>query len=329
MRSSSPAAAVVIFLVVVTAVGCKRGEVGGEGQAQTTPEQAALQDLLKYAQQTGQTLEQLRDTLTQWQAAQEAEKGPSPVSMDLNVLSRLLDQARAEVQKRSANESLALITRMTRVSRCLLAELPGQQVAVRVERALSALSGDTPDAAMASQAILAAINVCVGSKDAALVPNVVKDLEAAKGALSSDISAARDRLFSVLEQCANDNAARWAYYMVKGLESAFEAVQREAWPVASAELEQVGELISKLRAAAAGTQAEKAAGEKTTAPEGASGGAAAPAASSAGGGSSAVSPQPPQQTRPPEPGPETGQERAPAGPAAHPQAPAGSLPPGR
>ncbi len=253
------AATVVAALFVLIAIfGCKRGEVTtAEGQG-PSQEEAALKDLLKYAQETGQTLEQLRQTLNEWKASQRAEEGPSSIEIDLDVLSLLLSQAKAAVDKHEAKQSINLIARMSRVARGLLAELPGQRVAVRVERALAALSKETPDVSAASEAILSAIDACLKAKDAPLVPNVVKELEAAKEATTTDPARAKEHLIAVLDACAKDQAARWAYYVVKGLEGAFNAVGREAWPVAKAELEQVGILVEKLRAAAKGQQAQQA-----------------------------------------------------------------------
>ena len=253
------AAIIAAIFVFAWFAGCKRGEVSTTMQTQQpSAEEAALKDLLKYAQQTGQTLEELQQTLSEWQASQRAEEGPSSIEQDLSVLKRLLSQAQAAVGKKATKESLNLIARMSRVARGLLAELPGQQVAVRVERALSALGQETPDASAATKAILSAIDACLKAKDAPLVPNVVKELEAAKQAATSDAQKAREHLMSVLDACANDQAARWAYYIVKGLEGAFGAVGREAWPVAKAELEQVGLLIDKLSAAARGQKAQAA-----------------------------------------------------------------------
>jgi hypothetical protein len=208
--------------------------------------------LLKYAQETGQTLAELRQNLAHWRAAQEQEAGPSSIAQDLEVLRFLLHRARSAVEQRQGAESAALLTRMSRVARALLAELPGQLVAVRVERALMALGQDSPDVARASAALLAATDVCLGARDAALVPNVVKDLEAARASLSKDPKQAQQQLEAVLAVCGRDEAARWAYFLVQGLTSAFEAVQREAWLVAEAELQQAEELVKKLEAARAG-----------------------------------------------------------------------------
>ena len=253
------AATVTMLLILISAFGCKRGEVTATAeQQQPSQEEAALKDLLKYAQATGQTLEQLQQTLNEWKASQRAEEGPSSIQLDLDVLASLLVQAKAAVDKQSVKESTSLIARMSRVARGLLAELPGQRVAVRVERALSALNKENPDVSAASEAILAALDACLKAKDAALVPNVVKELEAAKQAATQDPAKAKKHLMAVLDTCAKDQTARMAYYIVKGLEGAFGAVGREAWPVAKAELEQVGILIDKLRAAARGEKAEKA-----------------------------------------------------------------------
>jgi hypothetical protein len=240
-------------LGVMVGLGCQKSEVGAPSE-QEQASQKALADLLKYAQETGQTLEQLQQTLAQWRAAQQQEARVSPVETDLKVLRSLLATAQGAIENKSVDTSLAVLKRMNRVARGLLAELPGQRIALRVERALAALTGEAPEARAASEAILSALDASLNAPEAALVPNVASDLEAAKSAVASDAKAATQALLTVLDKCGRDRAATWAYYIVTGLDGAFEAVQREAWPVAKAELEQVAELIKKIEAAVAGGQ---------------------------------------------------------------------------
>lgn len=271
----------VFFAIMLIAAGCQKGEVSPPSAADEA-QQRALSELLKYAQETGQTLDDLRQTLARWRAAEQEKAAISPVRADVAVLSSLLSQATKAADNHDASACLAVLKRMSRVARNLLAQLPGQQVAVRVERALAAMAGEQPDVEQASAAILSALDVAINAREATLVPDVVNDLEAAKAAISSDASSARTSLLAVVEKCGRDKVAAWAYYIVEGLDNAFDAVQREAWPVVSAELEQVNNLIGRIRGAITGQGGEE---EKPAAAE-------APARPEAGAPSESASPAP-------------------------------------
>ncbi len=254
------------MMLTLGVTGCRTGEVSTQVE-QDQASKEALAELLKYAQETGQSLVQIQRNLDQWRAAQQQEAQISSVEADLAVLRSLLSNARAAVDNKQVDVALGLLKRMARVARGVMAELPGQRIALRVERALMSLSGDQPDGARAAQAILSALDATLNAREAALVPDVVKDLEAAKAAATSDAQAAKQHLMVVLDKCGKDQAATWAYFIVEGLDGAFGAVQREAWPVAAAELEQVEVLVKKLQTALAGA-GEAAAKPATETPGG-------------------------------------------------------------
>lgn len=252
-------ALLALICAAIAGTGCQTGKVT-QSQEEGQASQKALDDLLKYAQETGQTLGDLQQTLARWRAAEEQDTRVSAVAQDIRVLKSLLGSARAAIDSKQEEAALGLLKRMNRAARGLLAELPGQRIALRVERALMELKGDEPDGAAASEAILSALDAALNAREAALVPDVVKDLEAAKRAVTSDAKAATEMLLVVLGKCGSDDAAAWAYYLVEGLDGAFQAVQRKAWPVAAAELEQVEELLGKLDRAVSGAQQEPEAG---------------------------------------------------------------------
>ncbi|MCD6350957.1 MAG: hypothetical protein J7M26_02460 [Armatimonadetes bacterium] len=290
-------------------------------------DQKALQDLLRYAQETGQTLEQLQQTVARWQASQEEGAKKAAVATDLEVLSSLLAQARKAGEAKDAKAMRSALRRMNRMARGILAELPGQVIAQRAERALWALSKEPAETDAAAAAILYAVDAAVNAREPKLVPDVVGDLEAAKAAMGKDVEAAKTRLLSVEDKCGRDAAALKAYNTVVALEGAFQALQREAWPVVVAELEEVEILLKDLKQLAgvqpaqAEAQQEAGTGQQPAAPE--AGGAAnqpegnppaeaqTPGEPAAAGGGSAT---------PPEPG---GAAPAPAAPAA-PAAPSGA-----
>lgn len=301
----------MLVILVMVCLGCQRGQPpaqpGGSGTgAQASPQDQALQELLRYAQETGQTLEQVRQDLERL-AASQRERGASPVQTDLRVLSMLLSQAKEAIAAKDAATSQALLARMGRVARGLLAELPGQQAALRIERAVAFLSADAPDTAAARAALASAADALAQAKDTGLAPDIAKNLESARSLVDTKPEEARRWLEDALDKCASDKVATWAYYITLDLTSAFQAVQREAWLVAAAELDQVQALITKLQSAASVTPAPAQGQPQGTAP--AAGTEQAPAAAgeapsagpAAGGAAPGASAAPPanQQTAPP------------------------------
>jgi len=314
----------IVFLLLGVPFGCQRGQpptqpggVGGGGQAASAQEQA-LQELLKYAQETGQTLEQVRQDLERL-AATQRERGTSAVQTDLHVLSVLLNQAREAVAAKDSAKSQALLARMGRVGRGLLAELPGQKAALCIERAVAFLSAEVPDTAAARAALASAADALAQAKDTGLVPNVGKSLESARGLIDTKPEEARRWLEAALDECAKDKVATWAYNITLDLTSAFQAVQREAWLVAAAELDQVQTLITRLQSAASATPAPAvpAQGQQPgVAPAGGGGQAQTPpAGETLGSGGASGSPAPSAA-------PAAGQQLPPSGDATAPSAPA-------
>ncbi|MCX7598298.1 MAG: ATP-dependent Clp protease proteolytic subunit, partial [Armatimonadetes bacterium] len=325
----------LIVILVMVLLGCQRGQPPAQpgtsgGGTQASAQDQALQELLKYAQETGQTLEQVRQDLERL-AASQRERGASPVLTDLRVVSVLLTQAREALAAKDSAKSLALLARMGRVGRGLLAELPGQQAALRIERALTFLSADAPDAAAARAALASVADVLAQAKDTGLAPDIAKSLESARSLIDTKPEEARRWLEDALDKCANDKVATWAYQITLGLTSAYQAVQREAWLVAAAELDQVQALITKLQSAAAVTPAAPA-------PQGSAEGQPPSAAPAQGQQAAPATGQTPG-TAPaaPSPGASSGTGGAPAAPGAGqqpatpspqtPQSPATSQPP--
>jgi hypothetical protein len=188
------------------------------------------------------------------------------VQPDLKVLGALLGWARKSATSKDPTNANAWLVRANRMARAILAELPAQQVAVQIERALAADAAQPADTATASAAIGAAIDLLTKTPDQALAPDVLQRLQAVKDRVVSDPLNAAEELQALLAQCASDKAANWAYQITLSLSGATEAVGREAWPVVTAEIEQAEALLAKIGDAATGTPAP-AAGTAPAAPK--------------------------------------------------------------
>jgi hypothetical protein len=277
--------ALLVAAMLVAGLGCQRGEVpagvaapASQGQPTVNPQDQALQELLRYAQETGRTLEQVRQDLEQLAVTQK-EGANAAAQADLAVLAELVTQAKERVGAKDAAQAGGLLTRMGRVARSVLAEMPAQKAAVQAERALSALGAATPDTARAARAIAAGLDE-VSRVGGLVSADVTTDLKGAAESLQTKPDDARKWLAAALDACAADRAAVWAYYMTLELTGAYQDVQREAWGAAAAQLDQVQAWITGLQSAAASqTPAAGATGTGTTA-----GGSGTGAAQGATGG---------------------------------------------
>jgi hypothetical protein len=234
--------------------------------------------------------------LTQPQPAAQTA-APASVQPDLKVLGWLLGWAKKSAASQDPSSTGEWLKQSNRVARAVLAELPAQSVAVDLERAITAVSAQTPDTAAAGAALGAAVDLLAQTPDQTLVPaDVAARLKALKDQVASDPAKSMDELNALLVICGQDKPSTCAYQIGKCLDDAGDAIGREAWPVVTAEIEQAETLMKKIGDAAAGTAAvgtaPPAAGTGTGSEAGTApaSGVSAPAAGSAASGAGAKAP---------------------------------------
>lgn len=235
--------------------GCQHGPVPSattqEGQKQAAGESEQdkmLKEILEYQQKTGNSLESLIKEIERRKALEQQAMGPSPLERDLLVARALLVSVRRSVSSEDRDGALATLRRLAVTVDVMQAETPAAQIRTYLERAAFALQGSTlgVEADVASASILAALDVALKSPNAALVPPIVQELEAAKndvdGGKYKEALGAIQRLIAtadghasvrILDQCA------------AGVRGAREAMERDAGLVVLAELDQLSDLFNR------------------------------------------------------------------------------------
>lgn len=260
--------------------GCQHGPLpagappsGGQQQASAESEQdRMLKEILEYQQKTGSSLESLIKEIERRKAVEQQALGPSPLERDLLVARALLVNVRRSVSSEDRDGAKAFLRRLTVTIDAMQAETPAAQIRTYLERAAFALQGSTlgVEADVASACVLASLEVALKSPNAALVPPIVQELEAAKksvdGGNYKDALAAIQQLIGT----ADDHASvRMLDQCSGGVRGARDAMERDAGLVVLAELDQLSDLLNRfstmLKAAPAAPPAQAQPAEATNA----------------------------------------------------------------
>lgn len=259
----------VCFALLVS--GCQHGPLpagtpppGGQQQASAESEQdRMLKEILEYQQKTGSSLESLIKEIERRKALEQQALGPSPLERDLLVARALLVSVRRAVSSEDRDGAKAFLRRLTVTIDAMQAETPAAQIRTYLERAAFALQGSTlgVEADVASACVLASLEVALKSPNAALVPPIVQELEAAKK--SVDGGNYKDALTAIqqLIGTADDHASvRMLDQCSGGVRGARDAMERDAGLVVLAELDQLSDLLNRfstmLKAAPAAAPAQ-------------------------------------------------------------------------
>jgi cell wall-associated NlpC family hydrolase len=145
----------------------------------------------------------------------------------------------------------AALARLKRVLLGLAAELPGTLVVQHVDRALYIIRAQQSIASQefmaASVSLLAASEAAVNGRPAALVPDVLKDIESAKAAVDKgNAEEAVKTLQTVIEKATTHPAAGVVNKALASVRGGEEALFRQAWPVVVAELTELDNRLAEL-----------------------------------------------------------------------------------
>jgi len=215
----------------------------------STEQQQLLEEILDYTKQTGSTLEQLAEEARRREALEQAPRGVTAIDDDLQVAKALVAAARSAATSREAEPTAARLHRLHPTVGALRAELPAAAIAQHLERALVAINNlPAQDAANAASAsLLAAIDTAMQAP-APLVPEVVKAVERAKTSVDQQrLEDAGPQMLEILKQLRADTTVRMLDGLVAGARGAEEALNRRAWPVVVAELDQLDVMLGELQ----------------------------------------------------------------------------------
>ena len=215
----------------------------------STEQEQLLEEILEYTKQTGSTLEELAEEARRREALAQAPSGVGAVDEDLRVAKALVAAARSGAANKQAEETTAALGRLVATLRALRAEIPAAVIAQHLERALIAISNLPAQQAVsaASSSLLAAIDTAVQAP-APLVPEVVDSIERAKEKVDDEqLQQAAEQVMEILDQLRDDATAELLDSASGSMRGAQDALQRAAWPVLIAELDQLEAMLSQLQ----------------------------------------------------------------------------------
>jgi hypothetical protein len=298
----------VVIALALTVVGCQRGPLptGGAGSTQTTSasgdQQKLLEDILKYQQDTGSTIDGLVKEIEQRKAQEATAAGPSPLQRDLAVARGLLVAVRRAVNNEDRESALRYLRRLGESVAVMQGETPAALICTHLERASTALQGSAAgvEADVASASVLAAMNVALKGPDAPLVPNINLGPELEKVKARIDKGEYKDALKGIeqfIGTVLSHDSIKALDHAAAGVRGAREAMERDAGLVVLAELDQLSDGLNRFatsvrgqpqaaEAAAAGGEAKKGEAAPAKAEE------AAPVAAPAAANEAAPAPEP-------------------------------------
>jgi hypothetical protein len=229
-------------LLLLPLCGCQRS-TGAPGQAAQDEQANQAQVLAEIKSAQEQTARDLAD-MKQRQELEAREQAEPPVVRDLPVARAAADDAVKAVQSKNAEVAAAALKRLKRALESLAFELPGAIIARGADRALYDVQSQraigSKDFVDATLEIESAIGARATSGPAALVPDVLNDLEAAKKAVVAGNADDAIRLLgAIIERAMDLPAAAALSNALAAVRGAEEALQRQAWPVVAAELEEI------------------------------------------------------------------------------------------
>ncbi len=148
MRIIGSVVAVVLSILVI--VGCQPEQQVAppvpptppvpQGPQISTEQQQLLEQVQKYTEQTGTTLEELIEEAKRREALAEVPAGVTAIDEDLGVAEALVELTRSGAASKQARKTTATLGRLGATLTALRAEIPAAVMAQHLERALAAIS---------------------------------------------------------------------------------------------------------------------------------------------------------------------------------------------
>ncbi len=250
---------VAVALCILVIVGCQPEQQVAppvpppapvpQGPQISTEQQQLLEEIQKYTEQTGTTLEELVEEAKRREALAGVPTGVAAVDEDLHVAKALVAAARSGAANKQAEKTTAALGRLGPTLAALRAEVPAAVIAQHLERTLAAISSLPASEAInpASSSLLAAIDTAMQAP-APLVPEVVDRIEQAKAKVDDEqLQQGAEQILGVLAELQDDATGKLLDSASESVYGAQDALRREAWPVLIAELDQLEAILSQLQ----------------------------------------------------------------------------------
>lgn len=236
---------------LVMLVGCELAPPGSTPsggsteQANVTQEQQRLlEEIKKIQQQTGHNLQTLVQDAQQRAARERSEEGMPGVVEDIMAAQAVVGDATEAAQLEKASEAAAAISRLRGIVLGMLAERPASVVRRHCERALAYLHLSTPLLDEASAELTAAYDVTAAGPDAAGVQALLN--QAKTHLADGGAQDASKVILTVIGKTGDEKSVTLISQMFAELNGAVAALDRQAWPVVQAELNEVRRMLDEL-----------------------------------------------------------------------------------
>lgn len=248
-------AALTIVCALCLIVGCERKastEAGGSSAtAPQDPNAQALQQLAESTKENNQSLKELVNTVNQQKELEAQRAGEPPLLRDLAAARFYLSDAQKAADAKNAESMTAALRPLKRVLSAMAAELPGTLIAQHIDRAVYLIRNQqavgSRELTAASPELSAASEASSNGRPAAAAVDVLNDLKSAKAAVGrGDAAEALKALQSALADLGKDAMVGTMVRALASIRGAEEALGRFAWPVVSAELGELDNLLSEL-----------------------------------------------------------------------------------
>jgi hypothetical protein len=244
-------AGLLVLCAMLMASGCKRSAAPVAGQLPQDPNALVLQQLKQYQEESGKNMAALMDELKRQQSLETSKAGDPPLVRDLATARFFLADAQRAAEAKSTESMGPALKILQRVNAGLASDLPGTQIAQHLDRAVYLIRNQqaigSKEFAGASLELLAASEAAVNGRPAAAVPDVLKDIQAAKAAADSGTPAeALQSAQAALAAIANHPLGSLLNRAQAAVRGAQEALDRQAWPVVTAELAELDGVLREL-----------------------------------------------------------------------------------
>lgn len=262
-----PAVLLLVLLIILCAAllvnGCQRSTATGPaGQPTQDQNAAALEQIRQLQEKTGQDMAWLTEQLKRQQSLQAEQSGNPPLVRDLGAARFYLTQAQTAATAKDAAALNTAIKPLRRVVNAMAGELPANLIAQRIDRAIYLIRNQqamgSKELTPAAPELLAASDAAVNGRPAALVPDVLRDIETARTTVGRGGAAeALQTLQGVLDRLENDSMIQVLARAQDAVQGAMNAQARTAWPVVTAELAELDNILTDLSKTVAPQTVEK------------------------------------------------------------------------
>ena len=220
--------------------------VGAEG---SVVDQEVLGEIRDYLKESGSTLDALVQEVQRRETLERVPGGIAALGTDVRVAKALVGAARRAATSKGVDKTTAALNRLYPALGNLRSQIPAALITQHLERALVAISTSSAEEAvnLASGYLLKAVDVAMQSP-ARIVPDVMQDIERAKSSVDkNNLGKGANEILAVLDKLAGHESIEIVEKAIGEAAAAQQAVGREAWPVISAELDQLDGLLAKLQ----------------------------------------------------------------------------------